>query len=75
MFKLYNTQEDIAIKLSEFLLKTDSTIRKTQLNIIPYIALGMIDAESSVASDIAKKLKGNFSLVQFWRQQEELLVL
>ena len=25
----------------------------------------MIDAESSVASDIAKKLKGNFSLVQF----------
>ena len=65
MFKLYNTQEDISMKLTEFLVKTDPTIRKTQLNIIPYIALGMIDAESSVASDIAKKLKGDFSLVQF----------
>lgn len=65
MSKLYNTQEDIATSMMNFLSNIDNNIRKTQLNIIPYIAIGMIDAESCVATDIAKKLKGNFSLVQF----------
>lgn len=39
-------------------------IRKTQLNIIPFIMLGAILAESFEHSNIAKKLKGDFSLVQ-----------
>jgi len=39
-------------------------IRKTQLKIIPYIVIGMILSESSIASDIAKILKDDFSLVQ-----------
>lgn len=65
MTKVYNTQEEIANNLT-ILLKNifNDDIRKTQLNILPYIILGMINAESSVASDIAKKLKGDFSLVQ-----------
>ena len=61
---IYNTQEDIASKIKDFLLKVDPTIRKTQLKIIPYIIIGMILSESSVKLDIAKKLKHNFSLVQ-----------
>ena len=50
--------------LKNFLLECFGNIRKTQLKIIPYIVIGMILAESVVASDIAKNLKGNFSLVQ-----------
>ena len=64
MFKVYNTQSDIASSLQNFLLNVDPNIRKTQLNIIPFISLGMILSESSVASDIAKSLKDDFSLVQ-----------
>lgn len=64
MNKVYNTQEEIASKMKEFLLKVDPKIRKTQLKIIPYISIGMILSESSVASDIAKHLKDDFSLVQ-----------
>ena len=37
---------------------------KQELKIIPYITLGIILSESIVASDISKKLKGDFSLVQ-----------
>lgn len=65
MNKVYNTQEEIASKMKEVLLKSNPNIRKTQLKIIPYISLGMILSESSVASDIAKHLKDDFSLVQF----------
>lgn len=36
-------------------------VEKIKLNILPYIILSMINAEYSVASDIAKKLKGDFS--------------
>ena len=60
---IYNNQEDFARKISEFLSKIPG-IRKTQLNIIPYILLGIINSESLVATDIAKKLKRNFSLIQ-----------
>ena len=35
-------------------------IRKTQLNIIPSILFGIIQAESIASSDIAKNLKDNF---------------
>lgn len=64
MNKVYNTQEEIATNLKNFLLECFGNIRKTQLKIIPYIVIGMILAESVVASDIAKNLKGDFSLVQ-----------
>ena len=65
MNTIYNTQNNIASKIVNFLLKTDNNIRKTQLNIIPFIVIGMIISESCVSSDIAKHLKGDFSLVKF----------
>ena len=64
MSKVYNTQEKIASEMKDFLLKVNPNIRKTQLKIIPYVSIGMILSESSVASDIAKTLKDDFSLVQ-----------
>ena len=62
MNKLYNTQKNLARDLAKFFQKT-TIITKPQLKIIPYIILGMIEAESVVTNDIVKKLKGNFSLV------------
>ena len=64
MNKVYNTQEEITSNIASILQKVDYNIRKTQLKIIPSIVLGMILSESVVASDIAKNLKGEFSLVQ-----------
>lgn len=64
MNKVYNTQEEIATKLKNFLLECFGNIRKTQLKIIPYIVICMILAGSTVASDIAMKLKDSFSLIQ-----------
>ena len=66
---IYNNQEDIASKIKYFLLKSDPSIRKTQLKIIPYIMIGMINAESSVACDIVKNLKDDFALIQFCYQK------
>ena len=64
MNKLYNTQEEIATSLKQLFKKIIPNIRKTHLNILPYILIGMISSESVVASDISKSLKDNFSLVQ-----------
>ena len=64
MFKVYNTQKEIASNLKEFLLISFPDIRKTQLKIIPFIIIGMLLSESCVASDIAKHLKDEFSEVQ-----------
>ena len=64
MNKVYNSQEEIVSEIKEILLKSNPNIRKTQLKIIPYIIIGMLISESSVASDIAKTLKDDFSLVQ-----------
>ena len=64
MNKVYNTQEEIASEIEMFLKEIFKDIRKTQLNILPYIVLGIILSESVVASDIAKELKNQFSLVQ-----------
>ncbi len=61
---IYNTQEEIASKIKQKLLEIVPDIRKTVLNILPYIVIGMLDSESVVASDISKSLKGQFSLVQ-----------
>lgn len=63
MNKLYYTQKEIASNIVTFLKKVGIN-RKTQLNIIPFIVIGMIVSESVVSSDIAKKLKDNFSFIQ-----------
>lgn len=62
MSKLYNTQKNIASDLTKFFEKV-AVVTKPQLKIIPYIILGMIESESVVTTDIVKKLKGNFLLV------------
>lgn len=64
MSKLYNTQDVFTSRFNEFLITSNPNIRKTQLKIISPIIWGMINAESSVSSDIAVHLKGSFSLVQ-----------
>ena len=64
MNKVYNTQEEIASAFAKFLKEVDPNIRKTQLNIIPYVLFGMIKSESLVSLNIAKNLKDNFSLIQ-----------
>lgn len=65
MYKFYNTQNDFTSHFSQFLKKAIPDIRKTHLNIIPFIILGMILSESSSSSDIAKVLKDSFSSIQF----------
>lgn len=64
MNRLYNTQEDIANNLCKFFKEIFPNCRKTVLNILPYLVLASIKAESVVASDMAKELKGRFSMVQ-----------
>ena len=64
MNKVYNTQEKITSEIENILQLSNPNIRKTQLKIIPYIIFGMLNAESSVAGDIAKMLKDDFSLIQ-----------
>ena len=64
MNSIYNTQEKIASKMKQLLKEIVPNIRKTVLNILPYIFIGMLHSESVVASDISKTLKNNFSLVQ-----------
>lgn len=56
--------KDLARGLSQFLQLAIPDIRKTQLKIIPFIIIGMLLAESVVASDIAKRLKDEFSEIQ-----------
>lgn len=62
MNKLYNTQENLARELGKFFEKIEE-ISKPQIKLLPYIILGMIEAESVVTMDIVKKLKGNFTKV------------
>lgn len=64
MNKLYNTQEDFAREFNKFVKEIGFPLRKTQEKIVPYIILAMILAESSVSTDIACQLKGQFSEVQ-----------
>lgn len=63
MNRLYNTQSHLASNLKNFFKTVAPNISKPHLKIIPYIILGMIESESVVTSDITKKLKGSFSLV------------
>ena len=63
MSKLYNPQNQITTNFERFLKKFH--LRKTQLNILPAILFGIIQSESVSATDIAKVLKEEFSLVQY----------
>jgi len=65
MYQVYNTQEDFTSRFRELLTNVCPNMKKTQLNILPDIIFGMIKSESSAASNIAKELKGIFSLIQF----------
>lgn len=64
MNKFYNTQGDFASGFREFLKKAIPNIRKTILNILPFIIFGMIISESCSSPDIAKVLKDDFSSIQ-----------
>ena len=64
MNKLYNTAKEFATNLSQTLKNAIPDIKKTQLNIIPYIILSMILSESCVPIDMAKVLKDEFSFIQ-----------
>lgn len=65
MNKLYNIQSDITSGFSIFLKESSPNIRKTQLNIIPSVMFGMINAESCASSDIAKVLKDEAMWAQY----------
>ncbi len=65
MNKLYLNQQDFTSKLKNFFKNAIPDIRKTQLNIIPFIILGMILSESCSSPDIAKVLKDEFSSIKF----------
>ena len=43
---IYNNQKDFTSSISNFFYKCDKNFRKTQINIIPSIILGMILSES-----------------------------
>lgn len=61
---LYNTQKQITNKIRSFLIENTFSLHKPQLNFLPEVIFGMISSESSVASDISKSLKDDFSLLQ-----------
>lgn len=60
--KVYYTQEKIASSLRNFFIKVFS-LSKPHLKSISYIITGMISAESVVTSDISRKLKDDFAIV------------
>lgn len=60
--KVYYNQEKIASSLQKF-FKNFSFLSKPHLKSISFIITGMISAESVVTSDISRKLKDNFSLI------------
>lgn len=68
MNKLYNSFSNITRDFNKFLqnifINSGTKISKPNLKLIAPIVIGMITAESIVTSDIAKKLKGDFSHVQ-----------
>ena len=61
---IYNTQEKITSEIKKLLLLIIPNIRKTQLNIIPFVIFGIIISESIVSIDIAKTLIDDFSLIK-----------
>ena len=64
MNKSYNTFEELSSKFTEFLKEAIPNIKKTHLNVLPIIIIGILLAESCVAIDIAKKLANVFPFIQ-----------
>lgn len=63
---VYYNHDKIASNISNLFISVFPDMKKTQLNILPDIILGMIYSESSSVPDIAKSLKSDkFSKVQF----------
>lgn len=60
--KVYYTQDKISSYFKNFFASIFS-LSKPHINLISFIIIGMISAESVVSSDIARKLKDDFSLV------------
>lgn len=60
--KVYYTQDKIATDFKKF-FKNIFSLSKPHLKLISSIIVGIISAESVVSSDIARKLKDDFSLV------------
>ena len=60
--KEYFNQEKIASSLRKFF--KNFSISKPHLKSLSYIITGMISAESVVTSDVSRKLKDDFSLIQ-----------
>ena len=60
--KAYYNQQKISSSFINFFIKIFH-LSKPHLKIISFIILGMISAESVVSSDIARKLKDDFALV------------
>ena len=60
--KLYYTQDKISSGFKNF-FSSIFNLSKPHLKVISFILTGMISAESVVSSDIARKLKDDFSLV------------
>ena len=60
--KLYYNQNSISSGFSKF-FKNIFSLSKPHLKIFSFILSGMISSESVVSSDIARKLKDDFSLV------------
>ena len=61
--KAYYTQDKIASNFKNF-FSNIFPFSKPHLKIVSFIITGMISAESVVSSDVARKLKGDFSFVQ-----------
>ena len=64
MYKSYNNFEELSSKFTKFLKEAIPNIRKTQLNVLPIIIIGILLAESCVAIDIAKELANVFSFIK-----------
>ena len=62
---IYNTQEDFTSNIFNFLSISCPFLSKPLRKNIAAILYGLINAESSVTSDIAKHLKDDFSLIKF----------
>ena len=64
MNESYNNFNEMSSKLIKSIKKLVPNIRKNQLKVLVLILIGMIIAESCVASDIAKELKKYFPDIQ-----------
>ena len=60
--KVYNTQDKVSSSFQKF-FSNIFYLSKPHLKNLSFIIIAMISAESIVSSDMARKLKGHFSLI------------